>query len=403
MVAAPTVAPANAVYTSTNAYNATDSKKVDVTFSTNSYTSATSYSLVLYYDTNVNVTKDIGESSITLPMAVNQAGVIINSIKIDKTVDMSLGTPPFYYQTSADVSVYKVSLGDGYNAYTLSTKAFDALGGEVGVLASDIIYTITSATTLAGGWNSPAGTNVTLTGNALTVKSTSGNSVVGANVTIKATAQNGKTDSIDLVFERQAPAAQSGTYYFGLTSDAAKVDAKTTLTLNSYTATDKKLDIYVVAIDQYGFVFPVTTRLPVSKDDTSFFATSNTAGKITITAVKVGTTNLRVVIDSNNALVIPVTIDETAITGLAPTATPTSTPTATPTPTPNILYGDVNNDTVVDNKDLVLFKRYFAGVITTFINPSSADVNNDGVVDNKDLVLVKRYFAGVIVKFSAQP
>jgi len=77
--------------------------------------------------------------------------------------------------------------------------------------------------------------------------------------------------------------------------------------------------------------------------------------------------------------------------------------TETFVPTPSILYGDVNNDTVVDNKDLVLFKRYFAGLITSFTNPASADVNNDGVVDNKDLVLVKRYFAGVIVEFPAQP
>jgi len=77
--------------------------------------------------------------------------------------------------------------------------------------------------------------------------------------------------------------------------------------------------------------------------------------------------------------------------------------TQTTTPTPTILYGDVNNDTVVDNKDLVLFKRYFAGIITSFINTSSADINNDGVVDNKDLVLVKRYFAGVLVEFPTQP
>jgi len=73
------------------------------------------------------------------------------------------------------------------------------------------------------------------------------------------------------------------------------------------------------------------------------------------------------------------------------------------TPTPSILYGDVNNDTVVDNKDLVLFKRFFAGLITSFTNSASADVNNDSVIDNKDLVLVKRYFAGVITKFPAKP
>lgn len=67
-----------------------------------------------------------------------------------------------------------------------------------------------------------------------------------------------------------------------------------------------------------------------------------------------------------------------------------------------IKYGDVNGDGVVDNKDLVLFKRYFANIISSFNNTQAADVNGDSVIDNKDLVLVKRYFAKVITVFPAQ-
>ncbi len=66
-------------------------------------------------------------------------------------------------------------------------------------------------------------------------------------------------------------------------------------------------------------------------------------------------------------------------------------------------YGVVNGDGVVDNKDLVLFKRYFANIISSFNNTQAADINGDSVVDNnKDLLLVKRYFANVITVFPAQ-
>ena len=64
----------------------------------------------------------------------------------------------------------------------------------------------------------------------------------------------------------------------------------------------------------------------------------------------------------------------------------------------SILFGDVNNDGVVDSADLVLMLRFFAqpGVV---INLEAADVNGDGVIDSADLILLLRFFAqpGIIL------
>jgi alpha-tubulin suppressor-like RCC1 family protein len=63
-----------------------------------------------------------------------------------------------------------------------------------------------------------------------------------------------------------------------------------------------------------------------------------------------------------------------------------------------VLYGDINNDGLVNNADLILMLRYFAqpGIE---INLVVADVNGDGVVNNADLVLLMMYFAqpGIIL------
>ncbi|MBQ3666176.1 MAG: Ig-like domain-containing protein [Lachnospiraceae bacterium] len=57
------------------------------------------------------------------------------------------------------------------------------------------------------------------------------------------------------------------------------------------------------------------------------------------------------------------------------------------------LYGDVNEDEIVDVKDSALIKRYLAGWDVA-INRSVADVNVDGMTDVKDSALIKRYLAG---------
>ncbi len=61
-------------------------------------------------------------------------------------------------------------------------------------------------------------------------------------------------------------------------------------------------------------------------------------------------------------------------------------------------YGDVNNDGVVDGKDLVRLKKYISafdfdtGVSSVSVG-SGADATGDGFIDGKDLVRIKKYIA----------
>ena len=58
------------------------------------------------------------------------------------------------------------------------------------------------------------------------------------------------------------------------------------------------------------------------------------------------------------------------------------------------LAGDVNNDGVVDAKDVTALRRYLAGWDIT-VQHSSADMSGDGVVDAKDVTLLRRLLAGM--------
>lgn len=75
----------------------------------------------------------------------------------------------------------------------------------------------------------------------------------------------------------------------------------------------------------------------------------------------------------------------------------TDAPVEPDTP-PHILYGDGNDDSLVDTKDLVLLRRYLANYnfdtgLSTVTIGDGGDANGDGAIDTKDLVLIRRYFA----------
>lgn len=59
----------------------------------------------------------------------------------------------------------------------------------------------------------------------------------------------------------------------------------------------------------------------------------------------------------------------------------------------NILLGDVNADSTIDDWDSVLLDRYLAGWEVT-INTSAADMDENGIVDDWDGVLLARKLAG---------
>lgn len=57
------------------------------------------------------------------------------------------------------------------------------------------------------------------------------------------------------------------------------------------------------------------------------------------------------------------------------------------------LPGDVNNDGIVDTKDVVTTRRAVTNWKNYTVDPDIADVNNDSVVDPKDVILMVRYVA----------
>jgi len=60
----------------------------------------------------------------------------------------------------------------------------------------------------------------------------------------------------------------------------------------------------------------------------------------------------------------------------------------------DFMFGDVNDDGLVEIKDIVLLRRYITGGYGVTINERAADVNHDGNIMVSDLVLIRRYIAG---------
>ena len=57
-----------------------------------------------------------------------------------------------------------------------------------------------------------------------------------------------------------------------------------------------------------------------------------------------------------------------------------------------ILYGDVNGDGKVNNRDLGLLQQYLSDLDVT-IDLKAADVTADGKINNRDLGLLQQYLA----------
>lgn len=75
-------------------------------------------------------------------------------------------------------------------------------------------------------------------------------------------------------------------------------------------------------------------------------------------------------------------------------ASGTVTVTVPEPPVGEVLLGDVNADGTVNGKDLIVLRRYAAGVEGTEIDQANSDLNGDGTVNGKDLILLRRLLAG---------
>ena len=60
----------------------------------------------------------------------------------------------------------------------------------------------------------------------------------------------------------------------------------------------------------------------------------------------------------------------------------------------NSTPGDVNDDGIINGKDVTLVRRPVLGGYEQTINEDAADVNDDGVINGKDVTLIRRYIIG---------
>ena len=61
-----------------------------------------------------------------------------------------------------------------------------------------------------------------------------------------------------------------------------------------------------------------------------------------------------------------------------------------------VLYGDVNNDQKISTTDIVILRRYLAGLSSlSDIAKISGDYNKDGKVSTTDIVILRRKLAGL--------
>ena len=66
----------------------------------------------------------------------------------------------------------------------------------------------------------------------------------------------------------------------------------------------------------------------------------------------------------------------------------------------DIIYGDLNEDGMIDSVDAALLSRYILEISDGFPAPlESADLNGDGVVDSIDAVILGRYVLEIITSF----
>lgn len=64
-----------------------------------------------------------------------------------------------------------------------------------------------------------------------------------------------------------------------------------------------------------------------------------------------------------------------------------------------ILYGDINNDGIVNSKDTTLIRRYISGTTEfTAVQKLAADLNSDGIVNDNDTDIIRQYIIGDINK-----
>ncbi len=69
-------------------------------------------------------------------------------------------------------------------------------------------------------------------------------------------------------------------------------------------------------------------------------------------------------------------------------------------PSVDVLLGDANGDGAVDMKDVLLLRKFLAG-LSDEMEKANADVNEDGSIDMKDVLMIRKFLANLIEKLGA--
>ena len=97
----------------------------------------------------------------------------------------------------------------------------------------------------------------------------------------------------------------------------------------------------------------------------------------------------------------PIVTDPTQPTQTIPTQPTQTIPTVIPTTKPSggpsidVIYGDANDDCEVNMKDILVMRKFLAGM-KEYIDMKTADANGDGEVNMKDVLLVRKFIANII-------
>ena len=159
-----------------------------------------------------------------------------------------------------------------------------------------------------------------------------------------------------------------------------------TLSAQGYTVTGRR--VTGVDVDASNISLAVgdsrtmlATIYPIDASDQTVTWTTNNAGVATV---------------NNSGLIKAIGPGTASITVKTNDGNFTKTINVTVTASITTLYGDVNNDGSVNMADLILLRRYFAGLASVNAQGlANADVNKDGLVNMADLIKLRRVLAGL--------
>ena len=189
--------------------------------------------------------------------------------------------------------------------------------------------------------------------------------------------------------------------FTGATKDAVSADSRV------WNETTKSNDFIVSASDDeivVRFYGPLTSKM-MDPNLGLFFAENSLAAMsamedthVTVTVYEEGEEPTQPTTESTEPSVDPTGTEPSESTPSQSETTPSESKTEPSQP--SVIVGDANGDGAVNMKDVLLARKYLAGIEVT-IDLTAADVNGDGAVNMKDILEMRKFLANIIDHFGA--